>query len=79
VQSTLHVKTKVLPGNKIEISLPELKEGDPVEVFLLLPEGPTIPPRSALEIIEGLSGHRLFQSPQEVDRYLQGERNSWDR
>ena len=27
---------------------------------------------------EGLKGHRLFSTPQEVDQYLQEERNAWD-
>jgi hypothetical protein len=78
MQSALHVKTKVLPGKKIEISLPELKEGDAVDVFLVVPSASAIPPRSALDIIEALNGHRLFATPQTVDRYLQGERDSWE-
>ena len=77
MQSTLHVQTKVLPGKKIEISLPELQEGDPVDVFLLVSSRPATRPRSALEIIEELGGHRLFATPREVDRYVEGERNSW--
>ena len=77
MQSALHIKTKVLAGNKIEIATPDLKEGDPVEVFLVLPETPAAPPRPALEIIEALNGHRLFETPQDVDRDLQGERDSW--
>ncbi len=77
MQSTLYVKTKVLPGKKIEISLPESREGDPVQVFLVFPNAPALAPRSALEIIEDLNGHRLFASPQDVDRYLRDERSSW--
>ena len=78
MQNALHVKTKVLPGHKIEITADQLQEGDAIDVFLLLP--PTSAPRpSALDIIRGLNGHRLFQTPQEVDRYLQEERDSWDQ
>ena len=36
--STLNLKTKVLPGKRIEITAPELNEGDIVEVQLTLPE-----------------------------------------
>jgi len=79
MQPALHVTTKVLPGNKIEITSPELKEGEPVEVFLVLPAAAAGPQRSVLEIVESLKGHRLFQTPGEVDKYLQQERDSWDR
>ena len=79
VQTALHVKTVVLPGNKIEVTAAQLREGDPVDVFVVLPEAPLIPRRSALEIIESLKGHRLFQTPEEVDRHLQEERDSWER
>jgi hypothetical protein len=77
MQSAVHIKTTVLPGHKIEIAIPELREGDPVEVFLVLPPMPVIAPRPALEIIEALEGHRLLETPRQVDQYLQGERDSW--
>jgi hypothetical protein len=79
MQSALHITTKVLPGGKIEITDPELRVGEPVDVFLVLPEASSRPRRSALEIIEALNGRRVFQTPQEVNRYLQEERDSWDR
>lgn len=34
---------------------------------------------AALDIIASLQGRRLFQTPEEVDRHLQEERDSWDR
>jgi len=37
MQSALHITTKVLPGNRIEIQLPSLAEGDEVDVFVVLP------------------------------------------
>ncbi|WP_416670676.1 hypothetical protein [Egbenema bharatensis] len=37
MQSALHITTKVLPGNRIEIQLPALTEGEEVEVFVVLP------------------------------------------
>ena len=36
MQPALHLTTKVLPGNKIEISAPELLVGNTVEVFVIL-------------------------------------------
>jgi hypothetical protein len=78
-QVALRITTRVQPGHKIEITAPELVEGQAVEVFLVLPQKPATPRRSALEIIESLHGHRLFQNTEEVDRYLQEERDSWER
>lgn len=37
------------------------------------------PHPSALEVIASLRGHRLFQTPEDVDRYLQEGRDAWDR
>lgn len=76
MQTALRVTATVLPGNKIEVTAPELREGETVDVFEVNPSSPR---HSALEIIHGLKRHRLFQSPEEVDTYLQEERDSWDR
>jgi hypothetical protein len=36
--------------------------------------------RSMLELLESLPpGPRLFKTPEEADRYIQEERDSWDR
>jgi hypothetical protein len=40
MQPALHLTTKVLPGNKIEIEIPEGEIGDTVDVFVVLPEKP---------------------------------------
>ena len=73
----LRTETTVLPGHRIEISAPDLPEGARVEVIVV--PAPAPGQRSALEIIEALHGHRLFQTPEQVRRYLQEERESWDR
>jgi hypothetical protein len=75
----IHATARVQPGHKIEVTDPELDEGESVEVYVL-PSG-VVPTngRSALEIIESLGQHRLFSSPNEVDRYVRGERDAWDR
>lgn len=36
MSTTLHLTTRVLPGNRIEITAPELREGDAVEVTLVV-------------------------------------------
>jgi hypothetical protein len=79
MQAVLRLHTKILPGHRLEISSPELPEGESVEVLVLLPSAVGSPPCSALELIESLQGHRLFQSPDEVDRSIQEERDSWER
>ena len=50
MQSALHITTKVLPGNRIEIQLPSLSEGEEVDVFIVLPttiSSPNVQDRSA--------------------------------
>ncbi len=37
MQSALHIATRVLPGNKIEVQLPPGSEGEEVNVFIVLP------------------------------------------
>ena len=52
MQPALHLTTKVLPGNKIEIEILEGKIGDTVDVFVVLPEKPKEKKRLVLELIE---------------------------
>lgn len=79
MQNALHIRTTVLPGQRIEISAPHLNEGDAVDVFLVLPSQSPRGNRAALEIIRCLHGRRLFETADDVDRYLQEERDTWDR
>jgi len=79
MQPPLHISTTVQSGNKIEVTDPHLKEGDSVEMLLYVSPPEKSARRSAVSIIESLHGHRLFQSAQEVDRFLEEERNSWER
>jgi hypothetical protein len=78
--SELRVKTTVLPGHRVEVVSPELREGAAVEVVIQaqeteLPPRPTIP-----EILASLPiAPRVFDSPEDVDRFLKEERDSWDR
>jgi hypothetical protein len=43
MQSALHITTKVLPGNRVEIQLPSGSEGQEVNVFIVLPMS-SLPP-----------------------------------
>ena len=77
--STLRYQATVLPGHRLEITAPELPEGEAVEVLVMLPFAADQPRRSALDIIASLHGHRLFKTADEVDEYLEAERAAWQR
>ncbi len=79
-QPALHVRTEVLPGHRIEITTPELKEGESVDVFLVVSE-PSDQRRSSIsEFLAALPpGPRQFKTAEEVNEYLRQERDSWDR
>lgn len=79
MRPALHVKTKILPGNKIEIAAPDFPVGDDVEVFIILPESQPVGQQSAIDLLDKMPGHRLFKTSEEADRYLQEERDSWER
>ncbi|NEP82119.1 MAG: hypothetical protein F6K39_30635 [Okeania sp. SIO3B3] len=78
----LRVETKVLPGNKIEINLPDntpsTSVGQTVEVIVLLPERPQLVRQNILEWIEQARSRGTLRSAEEINRDLQTERDSWD-
>jgi len=78
MQAALRITTKVLPGKRIEINLPDSEIGEDIEVIIVLPEKPKSKQRRALEILD--AAHKLgpFRTPEEIDRYIQEERDSWD-
>jgi hypothetical protein len=78
MQSALRLTTKVLPGNKIEIEIPEAEIGDSVDVFVILPEKAEPKCRSVLDIIEESRRRHPSRTAEEIDRQLQEERSSWD-
>ncbi len=78
MQPALHLTTKVLPGNKIEIEIPEGEIGDTVDVFVVLPAKPKEKKCSVLELIEKSRSKHALRSAEDIDRQLQEERNSWD-
>jgi hypothetical protein len=78
MQSTLRITTKVLPGDKIEIQVPEAQIGDSVEVFVVLPQKAELKKRSVLDIIEESRKRHPSRTAEDIDRQLQEERESWD-
>lgn len=79
MQTALRTETTVLPGNRVEISCPELPEGTKVEVILMLPEKPTPTFKSAYEFLQSLPpGPRAFDTWEEYEEFLRKEKDSWD-
>ncbi len=82
MQSAFRIETQVLPGNKIEINLPSgaipHSVGQMVEVIVILPEKPKLIRRNILEWIEHARSNHSLKTPEEINRYLQDERDSWD-
>ena len=78
MEAAMHIKTKVLPGKRIEITAPGLVEGDPVDVFVVLPTHADRSGRSIMEIIKSRTEPPLFRTAEEVDRFLDSERDSWE-
>lgn len=75
----MRVLTTILPGHRIELSAPELPEGQTVEVIIRQPSN-DVERCSMLDLLKSLpSGPRSFPTWQEVERHLQQERDSWDR
>jgi hypothetical protein len=74
------IKTTVLPGGKIEISLPELIAGQEATVVVKVADEAV----EKLTITERLAranyhGGALFKTAEEVDAYIRTERDSWER
>src|SRR5690349_6780965 len=80
MQTAFRLEATVLPGHRLEITAPELPEGATVEVIVVLPSQPQPPRVSMLDFLATLPpGPLLFKTPEEANRYLQEERDSWER
>ena len=77
MQKALHIRTKVLPGGKVEIASPELEAGQTVDVVVT--RSSSTERRSVVDILAEAPGHRLFKTGKEVDDYIKEERAAWDR
>ena len=81
MQKTIHQRTTVKPGGKIEITNPDLEPGQSVEV-IIRPAPPPSRRRSAVDILGIINSgpeRRLFQNAEEVKAYLDDEKAAWDR
>jgi hypothetical protein len=80
LRTALHITARVQSGNKIEITAPELKEGQDVDVFLVPRPSEPPPRRSVLEFLDSLPpGPRSAPTWDEIEGQFQEERDAWDR
>jgi hypothetical protein len=80
LRDALHRTAEVQAGHRIEILVPELPEGQRVDVILVprSPESPPVP--SLLEFLDRLPpGPRSAPSWDDLERQFQEQRNQWDR
>ncbi|MEW6249291.1 MAG: hypothetical protein AB1716_01485 [Planctomycetota bacterium] len=72
------LRTVVQPGGRIEVAAPDLPAGQTVEVTInSVPD--EVARRPLREIIARGIGHRSFQTADEVEAYINAERDTWDR
>lgn len=77
MQRALHIRTKVLPGGKIEIVDQGLPVGESVDVVVSQPQAPKR--RSVVDILDEAPGHLAFETAAEVAAYLLEEKEAWTR
>jgi len=70
MESALRTRARVLPGHRIEVIAPELAVGQNVEIFVVV--SPPKKELSFLSLLEKTPSPGLFESPEEVDRFLDG-------
>jgi hypothetical protein len=75
----VQITTRVLPGNRVEVVSPLLREGDDVEVTVVVPSRP---PAQAdiLTFLDSLPpNRRSAEEWADYDREFQRERDAWDK
>ena len=80
MSAPLVIHTFVLPDGRVEISSPELRPGDEVEVTVVSTKNGVCDAQtpSLIEILSRPPGPNAFKTAEEVDAYLKEERASWD-
>lgn len=85
MSAIIHREAVVGPDGKIEISAPELQPGQRVSITIEPEQQAGVeeyPPEGKIPMIDLMDeapGLQLFKTADEVDEYLQRERESWDR
>ncbi len=78
MQVALHIKTEVLPGNKIEITEPNLIVGDSVDVLVMTEQVLPSKRESIIEMITQIRSQiTSFKTSEQIDQEIQEIKNSW--
>ena len=77
MQKTLHIRTNVLPGGRVEVASPELEAGQSVDVVVT--RSSSTERRSVVDILAEAPGHLVFKTAAEVKAYLAEEKEAWGR
>lgn len=77
---TVHLKTRVLPGKRIEVSNEGLAEGQDVEVTITpVPSDQQSKTQGLMELIDSFPpGPHSAPTWEEIERQFREERDSWD-
>ena len=75
VQKSLHVRTTVLPGGKVEFASLELEAGQTVDVVVT--RSSSTERRSVVDILAEAPGGLVFKTAADVAAYLKEEKESW--
>ncbi len=79
MQTALRLTGTVQPGGRVEVSSSQLPAGKSVEIIVLFPQEPEAYRRSVVDVLAEAPGHLAFQTAEEVDTYVQEERDAWER
>ncbi len=79
MQAALRLTGTVQPGGRVEVSSPQLPSGKVVDVIVLFPREADSSRRSVMDILAEAPGRLVFQTAEEVDAYIQEERDAWGR
>ena len=72
--------TRVQPGHRVEVVVPELAEGDLVNVVVELCGNQPESRESVLSFLDSLpEGPRAFATWEQYEQHLRQERDSWDQ
>lgn len=77
--TSIYVEATVSADGTLEIRAPELTPGQRVRVTIEPQDVSGEPKPRAADILAETSGRRIFTTAEEVDAYINEERDSWDR
>ena len=76
----LHVTARVQAGSRVEITAPELKEGQDVDIFVIPRPDEGLSRMSPVDLLDRLpAGPRSASTWDEIERQFHEERDAWDR